>query len=145
MFCDDFECGYINKPYCSLRPFNNIPSCPKFSCPPPLRCQQPFNSRFDNRNRCFDGCNPYPYCCPRYDYCQPSFPYDPCCEPCRPCRPRPCCFPLNNLLWFFGGFKCGNRGGDRRRDRCNERNFERREKYCDKPNFFKNFLNEKIK
>lgn len=140
MDCDcEFDCGYINKPYCALRPFSNIPSCPKFSCPPSLRCKQPHS--FFPYNNC---CSCYPYCSP--PFCQPNLPlpYFPNFQPHIPsepfCQPNnivpknnqsfsnPCCSPLS-LLWFYGGFRCGQK-----------RNL------CKIPhnNFLKEFLKEKI-
>ena len=134
-----FDCGYINKPYCSLRPFNNIPSCPKFSCPPPLGCHNP--SFFPHQ----DFCSPFRYCCP--PFCQPNPPCQPCfprfpkghCPPfCQPdigfpgCH-QPCntCFSPLNLLWFCGGLKCGQR-----RSPCGINQRKSRD-------FLKEFLNEK--
>ena len=131
----DFECGYINRPYCALRPFDNVPCCPKFSCPPPLNCHFPHNQHFPY-NQC---CGPFPYCCPPYNnFCQPHFPCQPHCSPCQPnfpcqqpCQPfpNPCCSPLNSLLWFCGGFRCGQR-----QHRCLPQH----------PNFFKEFLNKAV-
>ncbi len=118
---NEFECGYINKPYCALRPFSNCPSCPKFSCPPPLNCHNPCSSP------CFhNNCSPFPFCCPPHqDFCQPPFqpcqpfPCNPCQSfPCNPCQPLPCnrpvdcfqpCNPMNSLIWFYGGYRCGNK------------------------------------
>lgn len=125
MNCDEFECGYLNKPYCSLRPFSNIHCCPKFSCPPPLKCQNPCHN-----SPCCEPCNPNCHCCPQFDFCPSKFPCDPCCQPCfspcdcfsscNPCKPNPCCFPLNNLLWFFGGFNCGKKK-NRWLDKCDKK------------------------
>lgn len=117
--CYRFECGYINKPYCSLRPISCITPCPRFSCPPPFHftsdncgcgcgnnsfCDYNFNNLpYWNNNlgcNCNNGCNNFhqnfPYCCP---------PWNNINNPC--CKPR-CNFCMNpNLLWFLGGINCG--------------------------------------
>lgn len=170
----EFECGYINKPYCSLRPFSNIPSCPKFSCPPPLGCHNscgnpcyppnnccPPNCHQPN-NWCWNNDNWFPHCCPPHqDFCRPSPccppffdrcrcnpcnpPFDPCCNPCFPDRhpSHPCsCNPLmNNLLWFCGGFRCGNKKGQCQNeihlDECSRPDFSQRD-------FLKNFIKNRV-
>lgn len=30
---EDFDCGYVNKPYANLRPFSCFEPYPRFSCP----------------------------------------------------------------------------------------------------------------
>ena len=111
----NFDCGYINRPYCSLRPFDNFSPCPKFSCPPPFnRCTYPYNPPF--QPPFCDGFQS-PYCCTHYGCQQPFPPFQrPCPPPLPPHRP-PCGFPpmLNNLMWFYGGFRCGSQKG---RDHC---------------------------
>lgn len=127
---NEFECGYINKPYCVLRPFNNCPSCPKFSCPPPLNCHNPCNPPFHNHFSHF------PYCCPPHqDFTPPNC--NPCQHhhnPCQPCQPFDC-QPFNpfmsNLIWFYGGYRCGNK-----KSPCQSR--------CSQSDLFKNFIKDKI-
>ena len=86
--CNRFECGYINKPYCNLRPITSITPCPRFSCPPP-NC-------FDCPPNC---CVPDCFDCPPCN-CSPNFP----CPP-QQCNCQPCINP--NLIWFLGGFIFG--------------------------------------
>lgn len=127
----DFDCGYINKPYCSLRPFDNCSPCPKFSCPP--RCCPPFNPS------CFPqpinpGCQfpHFPHCCTPCDGCHPNFWPQPCPPPFipPPSPPKQSCTPfLNNFLWFYGGYRCGNR----KSSPCNRNS-----------HFLKDFINNKI-
>lgn len=139
MFLDEFECGYVNRPYCSLRPFSNTPICPIFSCPKPNLCHppHPFQPRFpeffppqSQFPKFSQDCFHHPYCCmpdcfpvnPPFNPCPPScnpcppFPCPPSCNhpPCNPCRPpcNPCpprCNPLSSFVWFYGGLRCGKK------------------------------------
>lgn len=82
---NEYECGYINKPYTNLRPFTCFTPCPRFSCP-----------QFNKLPNC--GC--YPNLNPCYN------PYEhPCQPPFSPCQPinQPCCSP-RDLLFFMGGY-----------------------------------------
>ena len=95
-FNDNFECGYINKPYANLRPFTCFPTCPRFSCPP---SKPNFNCGcFPSNHPC--DCPP----CPDHhnqnwnnNYCNPY-------QNCNDCSP---CLSPRDLLFFWGGFTSG--------------------------------------
>ena len=82
---NEYECGYINKPYTNLRPFTCFTPCPRFSCP-----------QFNHLPNCgyYPNLNP---CCKPYERpCQPPF------NPCQPIN-QPC-FSPRDLLFFMGGY-----------------------------------------
>ena len=106
---NDFECGYINRPYTNLRPFSSVSPCPRFSCPlekPNFNCG------------CFPN-NSYNYCPPHhspcgYNKCKPSCDcsldfFSPHCN--LPCECDNSCISKRDLLFFLGGFASG-------KDRC---------------------------
>lgn len=107
---NDYECGYINKPYTNLRPFTSFTPCPKFSCP--QFNHLPNCSCFPNLDPCYNPCE-HP-CSPPFIPCRP--PYNPCNPPFNPCRPpfnpcQPCnpnfgqpCLTSRDLLFFMGGY-----------------------------------------
>ena len=92
---NQFDCFYVNRPYCSLRPMSSITPCPHFSCPPPCNVFPPF-----------DGCCPQNFCSPQFN-CPQQF--------CRPpqfnCWTGPRREPNLNLIWFLGGYRCGKNQG----------------------------------
>ena len=60
MSYQDFDCGYINKPYTNLRPFTSFSPCPRFSCPDfcrhsPCDCF-PYNPNFNCKNPYLNEC-----------------------------------------------------------------------------------------
>lgn len=138
MFLNDFDCGYINKPYCSLKPFDNNTICPKFSCPQPNLCNpnhhNPKHSFYRYPHCCLPDCFPInpPHCpphphshlphCPPHCFPRPDYPIRPHPNypdyPNYPTHPRPPVYPpkkcspcnlLNNFIWFYGGFRCGKK------------------------------------
>ena len=108
-----FDCNYVNKPFCDLRPISNCQPNLRFSCPErncncwnnnSNCCWQngfwPSNNFWPNQNCCFQGNNVFPrnwnwnnqrFFPNSQNYCWPqqSF-YNP------------------NLFWFLGGYKLGS-------------------------------------
>lgn len=93
---NEYECGYINKPYTNLRPFTSFTPCPRFSCPqfnhiPNCGC-------FPNLDPCYNPCERP--CSPPFIPCR--LPFNPC-QPCNPNFGQTCLSP-RDLLFFMGGY-----------------------------------------
>ena len=107
-----FDCNYVNKPFCDLRPISNCQPNLRFSCPERnCNCWNPTQNDFWQKS--FWQSNSF---WPNQSCCFPAqnFPKNNCCWNNQKCFPQHnFCWPQQgfcnpNLIWFLGGYKFGS-------------------------------------